>query len=73
MGRGQGGVDQPQGPRLTPYLAPAGLQQALLDGKLHDLIVFVLQVHISAIVLNVVGFRDFKDRLINLEVCGLGN
>lgn len=55
------------------HLAPAGLQQALLDGELHDLIVLVLQVHVSAVVLNVIGFRDFKYRLINLEVRGLGS
>lgn len=56
---------------LTSHLAPAGLQQALLDGELHDLVVLVLQVHISAIVLNVIGFRDFKYRLVNLEVRGI--
>lgn len=64
MGRGWG---------LTAHLAPAGLQQALLDGKLHYLIVLILEMHVPAVVLNMIGFRDFKHRLINLEVCDLGS
>lgn len=30
-------------------------------------------MHVSAIVLNVVRLRDFKHRLINLEVCERGS
>lgn len=55
------------------HLVSAGLQQALLDGKLHYLVIFVLQMHVPAIVLDVIRFRDFKHRLINLKVCDGGS
>lgn len=55
----------PLTPRRTgtkTHLVVARLHQALLDGKLHDFIVFVLHMQVPAIVLDPVGFGDLEDR-----------
>lgn len=49
------------------HLALAGLQQALLNGKLHDLVVLVLHTDVLPLVVNAIGFGDLKDRLVHHE------